>query len=127
MRSDSGLHHVGIDDIVNPMLKNMTDNYPEPGKRPLSSTVPTILENSDGSFYLAVGGSGGSRIFGAVFQVLMNLEWGLDVSQAIEYGRLHNQLYPEELDADDVYPQGILEGLRKLGHRVTGKQTVRER
>jgi len=102
----------------------MSDNYPEPGKRPLSSTVPTVLENSDGTFYLAVGGSGGSRIFGAVFQVLQNLEWGLDVSQAIEFGRLHNQLYPEELDADDVYPQGILEGLVNLGHRVNGMPVI---
>jgi len=51
-------------------------NYPEGpkvkggmGKRPLSSTSPSIIEHEDGSFWLAVGGSGGSRIFGAVAQV----------------------------------------------------------
>jgi len=94
-------------------------NYPEPGKRPLSSTAPTIIENSDGSFYVALGGSGGSRIFGAVLQVLYNLELGLDLSEAIEYGRVHDQLYPLRLDADDVYPREIINGLRTIGHNVT--------
>ncbi|TFK44674.1 gamma-glutamyltranspeptidase [Crucibulum laeve] len=94
-------------------------NYPEPGKRPLSSTVPTILEHPDGSFYAAIGGSGGSRIFGAVFQTLLNLDWGLDASKAIEFGRLHDQLYPLLLDADNVYPSDILDGLRGRGHNVT--------
>ncbi|KAF8798738.1 gamma-glutamyltranspeptidase [Phlegmacium glaucopus] len=94
-------------------------NYPEPGKRPLSSTAPTILEHPDGSFYVAVGGSGGSRIFGAIFQVLLNLDWGLDVSAAIESGRLHDQLYPPILDADSIYEKDILGDLRRRGHNVT--------
>lgn len=96
------------------------DNYPEPGKRPLSSTAPTIIEHSNGEFHLAIGGSGGSRIFGSVFQVLLNLEWGLDISSAIEYGRLHNQLYPLYTDADSVYPQRIIDDLRQRGHNITG-------
>jgi gamma-glutamyltranspeptidase / glutathione hydrolase / leukotriene-C4 hydrolase len=96
-------------------------NYPEPGKRPLSSTSPTIIENEDGSFYLALGGSGGSRIFGAVFQTILNLEWGLDLSKAIEYGRLHDQLYPIILDADSTYPEDLLRALVDRGHNVTGE------
>jgi len=94
-------------------------NYPEPGKRPLSSTAPTIIEHPDGSFYLAIGGSGGSRIFGSIFQVLLNLDWGLDVSAAIESGRLHDQLYPSILDADNIYEKDILRDLRRRGHNVT--------
>ncbi|KAJ2931509.1 hypothetical protein H1R20_g5598, partial [Candolleomyces eurysporus] len=94
-------------------------NYPQPGKRPLSSTVPTIIEHEDGSFYLAVGGSGGSRIFPAVFQTLLNLDWGLDASEAVEYGRLHDQLYPMVTDADNIYPTRILDELRERGHNVT--------
>jgi len=98
----------------------LADNFPEPGKRPLSSTAPTILEHVDGSFYIAIGGSGGSRIFPSVFQALLNLDWGMDLSQAIEYGRLHDQLYPLYLDADDVYPKHILHDLRERGHNVSG-------
>jgi len=94
-------------------------NYPAPGKRPLSSTAPTILEDRDGSFFLAVGGSGGSRIFGSAFQVLLHQELGLDLSAAIEFGRVHDQLYPPVLEVDNIYPQNIIDGLRTLGHNVT--------
>ncbi|KAF8210260.1 gamma-glutamyltranspeptidase [Mycena galopus ATCC 62051] len=96
-------------------------NYPEPGKRPLSSTTPTIVEYQDGSLSV-LGGSGGSRIFGAVFQTLLNLEWGLDASQAVEYWRVHTQLLPEVVDADAGYSPGILAGLVERGHKlaVTG-------
>ena len=96
------------------------DNYPEPGKRPLSSMAPTIIEHPDGSFYLTIGGSGGSRIFGGIFQVLLNFDWGLDVSAAIESGRLHDQLYPMILDAENIFEEDILRDLRRRGHNVTG-------
>lgn len=86
----------------------------------MSSIVPVILEHADGTFFLAIGGAGGSRIFPSVFQVLLNLDWGLDIREAIEFGRLHDQLYPLRVDAEDSYPKGILEDLRRRGHNVTG-------
>ncbi|KAF7376135.1 hypothetical protein MSAN_00028400 [Mycena sanguinolenta] len=92
-------------------------NYPEPGKRPLSSTVPTIVEYQDGSV-AAVGGSGGGRIFGAVFQTLLNLEWGLDAREAVEFWRVHTQLLPALVDADLGYPRNILAGLVERGHTL---------
>lgn len=78
------------------------------------------MEHADGTFYLAIGGSGGSRIFGAVFQVIQNLDWGMDMSESIEYGRLHDQLYPSYVDADSNYPHENLDALRERGHNVTG-------
>lgn len=94
-------------------------NYPEPGKRPLSSIAPAIIEHLDGSVFLAIGGSGGSQIFGSIFQTLINLDFGLDASNAVEFGRLHHQLYPPFLDADDVYPPELLDELRERGHNIT--------
>jgi len=93
-------------------------NYPEAQKRPLSSIAPTIIENPDGSLHLALGGSGGPRILSAIFQVILNLDWGLDISSAIEYGRLHHQLFPEWVDADDIYPYEILLDLKRRGHSL---------
>ncbi|KAF8502165.1 gamma-glutamyltranspeptidase [Russula emetica] len=93
-------------------------NYPEGNKRPLSSTTPTIVEHSDGSFYVAVGGSGGAKIFPAIFQVILNLDWGLDIGSAVEYGRLHHQLYPEWIEADNIYPHELLLGLKTRGHSI---------
>ena len=50
-------------------LKATEPNYILPGKRPLSSTTPTILLAEDQSVKMAVGASGGSRITTAVAQV----------------------------------------------------------
>ena len=96
------------------------DNYQQAHKRPLSSTAPTIIEHSNGSFYLALGASGGSKIFPAIFQVILNLGWGLDISSAVEYGRLHHQLYPEWVATDFTYPRELLLGLRARGHALNG-------
>ncbi|KAF7288635.1 Sec7-like domain belongs to guanine nucleotide exchange factors [Mycena chlorophos] len=99
-------------------------NYPAPGKRPLSSTVPTIIENADGEVELAIGGSGGGRIFGAVFQTILNLEWGLDTSEAVEFWRLHNSLLPIQTDADLGYPADVIAGLVARGHNMTGTPPI---
>ncbi|KAJ7783168.1 gamma-glutamyltranspeptidase [Mycena metata] len=93
-------------------------NYPEAGKRPLSSMVPTIMEHPDGSFAVAIGGSGGGRIFGAIFQTILNLDWGLDASEAVEFGRVHTQLLPAGVDADFGYPEVLMKGLLDRGHTV---------
>ncbi|TFK53590.1 gamma-glutamyltranspeptidase [Heliocybe sulcata] len=95
-------------------------NYPAPYKRPLSSTTPTIVESPSGAFLLALGGSGGSRIFPALFQTLVNiLDYGMDVGEAVEFGRVHDQLYPLVTEVDSVYPEEGVTGLRERGHNVT--------
>ena len=68
---------------------------------------------------LAVGASGGSRIFPAVFQTLLNVEWGLDAREAVEFGRLHDQLFPQFVEADNVFPADLIEELRGRGHNIT--------
>lgn len=52
------------------------------------------MDSPEGEVYLALGGSGGSRIFGAVAQVILNLDWGFDLSNAVEQPRVHHQLLP---------------------------------
>ena len=41
-------------------------NFPEPGKRPISSMSPAILTNDTGDVQLIIGASGGKRITTAV-------------------------------------------------------------
>ncbi|KAM0789373.1 hypothetical protein ACM66B_000203 [Microbotryomycetes sp. NB124-2] len=95
-------------------------NYPEGGKRPASSTSAMIMESNDGQDVLvAAGGSGGSRIFGSVAQVLMHLDWGYDVANAVEQQRLHDQLLPQLVTVESGYRPDILDGLRDRGHNVT--------
>ena len=85
----------------------------------MSSIAPLIMEDENGEFLACLGGSGGSKIFPGVFQTLINLDWGLDASAAVEFGRLHDQLFPTYVDADNVYPAEMLAGLRERGHNVT--------
>ncbi|KAJ3576028.1 hypothetical protein NP233_g698 [Leucocoprinus birnbaumii] len=94
-------------------------NYVEPGKRAVSSTSPAILENEDGSFYACIGGAGGIRIFPSVAQVLLHLDWGMNPSEAIEFGRVHDQLWPMEVEVDEIYPSDAFEFLRQAGHNLT--------
>ncbi|KIY35507.1 gamma-glutamyltransferase [Cryptococcus gattii E566] len=107
-------------------------NYPAPGKKPLSSTSASIILNpathsstysssSSSSLYAVIGGSGGSRIFPSVAQVLINLFSGLDISESIEAYRVHNQIVPD-LTTIEVGPegvdQGIVKALKERGHHV---------
>ncbi|WVW78752.1 gamma-glutamyltransferase [Kwoniella bestiolae CBS 10118] len=101
-------------------------NYPQPGKRPLSSTSASILltprsSTSPSEIYAIIGGSGGSRIFPSVAQVLLNLFSGMDISQSIEAYRVHNQIVPP-LTTIEVGPEGspreLIDDLKKRGQEV---------
>lgn len=81
--------------------------------RPLSSTSPVIVLQND-TFWGTFGGSGGSRIFGSVAQVMLHLEAGMNLSEAIEAPRWHNQVSPN-LTTLEVGPEGApYELIRKL-------------
>ncbi|WVQ76804.1 gamma-glutamyltransferase [Cryptococcus sp. DSM 104548] len=101
-------------------------NYPMPGKKPLSSTSASIILNPSTkshppTLYAVLGGSGGSRIFPSVAQVILNLFSRKDISQSIEAYRLHNQIVPD-LTTLEVGPEGVdrelVEGLEAKGHKV---------
>jgi len=44
----------------------------------------------------------------------------MDASEAVEYGRVHDQLYPEHMTADNVLPELVLDDLRNRKHTVKG-------
>lgn len=44
----------------------------------------------------------------------------MDASQAVEYGRVHDQLYPMLLRVDNTLPALVIDELRDRGHNVTG-------
>ncbi|KAG0336562.1 hypothetical protein BG004_007996 [Podila humilis] len=94
-------------------------NYPEPGKRPLSSCVPTIVER-DGHFELALGGSGGSRILTSVLQAILNVyNHDMNIMEAIENPRVHHQLMPNVVDIESGYSNSAVKFLATRGHNVT--------
>lgn len=77
-----------------------------------------IIEKADGSFHAALGGSGGSRIFGAVAQVLVHLERGMNVSAAVEAPRLHDQIFPQNVSLETGFDRSLVKELQDKGHTV---------
>ncbi len=77
------------------------------------------METEAGETLLALGGSGGSRIFGSVAQVLLNLDWGFDVANAVEQPRVHDQLSPAYVSVESGYRPDLVDALRERGHNIT--------
>ncbi len=100
-------------------------NSVAPGKRPISSMSPTIVEK-DGRTVLSLGAPGGPRIISAVLQVLYrSLQQGLDIDQAIQAPRIHHQFLPDILyvDATRFAPE-TLDGLKSKGHVIEEASTT---
>ena len=68
-----------------------------PGKRPLSSMAPTLVEQ-DGKVVLVLGSPGGSRIITTVLETIMNIvDHGMAAQEAVDAPRLHHQSQPEDV------------------------------
>lgn len=94
-------------------------NRVEGGKRPLSSMSPLIVRK-EGRGTMALGSPGGPRILSTVFQIVYRvLKRNLDIDQAIQAPRVHQQLTPNSLmyEANRFSPE-ILDALRTKGHTL---------
>jgi gamma-glutamyltranspeptidase/glutathione hydrolase len=68
-----------------------------PGKRPLSSMAPTLVER-DGKVVVVLGSPGGSRIITAVLETIMNIvDHGMTGQEAVDAPRIHHQARPEDV------------------------------
>jgi gamma-glutamyltranspeptidase/glutathione hydrolase len=68
-----------------------------PGKRPLSSMTPTLVER-DGKVVLVLGSPGGPRIISTVLETIMNIvDHGMTAQEAVDAPRLHHQALPEDI------------------------------
>jgi len=96
-------------------------NVIAPGKRPLSSQTPSMLEK-DGQLFAVVGSPGGRTIINTVLQVILNLVvWHQSPMEAVKSWRLHHQWMPDAVYVEPGSDKALSTGLRRLGH------TVRER
>ena len=82
-----------------------------PGKRPLSSMMPTIVTR-EGKTFMVIGSPGGSRIITIVLEALMNvIDHGLDPQEAVDAPRIHHQWLPDEVFAE---PMALSPDTRKM-------------
>jgi gamma-glutamyltranspeptidase / glutathione hydrolase len=100
-------------------LASSEANLVEPGKTPLSSMSPTLVEK-DGQLMMALGSPSGTRILTCVAQVLLNrIVFDMSPAQSVAQIRYHHQWSPDEIRVDEPGFSGDLEKqLRSMGHRV---------
>ncbi len=68
-----------------------------PGKRPLSSMAPSLVEK-DGQVFLVLGSPGGSRIITTVLETIINVvDYGMGPQQAVDAPRFHFQGLPDKV------------------------------
>lgn len=92
-------------------------NFIEPFKRPLSSSVPTIVVDANNQVRMALGASGGSKIITAVLQVLLGVVSGCSsVRDAVDRPRVHHQLEPMHVSGEAQVPPSVVAGMEAIGH-----------
>ncbi|XP_031840741.1 scoloptoxin SSD14 isoform X2 [Nomia melanderi] len=100
-------------------------NFIAPGKRPLSSMVPSILVDPNGDVKMVIGASGGTKITTTVSQIVAKILWmGETVKEAMDAPRIHHQLFPPEISYEYGVQKEVIDGLKKIGHK-TARYRVR--
>lgn len=97
-----------MDDFSQPNVSNAFNltpsiyNFVQPGKRPLSSTAPTIITYNNKSD-LVIGAAGGSRITNTILQAIVRIYYrDTGLLETIAYPRMHHQLIPEDVMSENL-------------------------
>lgn len=92
-------------------------NRPEPGKRPLSSMTPLLLNGPKQSAILST--SGDQRIVSITFQNLLDLMAGEEPDELLNKPRFHPQFQPDEIQYEPAfYTPDLAKALETLGHTL---------
>lgn len=90
-----------------------------PGKRPLSSQMPTIVAR-DGRVLLVTGSPGSQAIPSTILGILVStLDHHMPLHAAVEAPRFSHQWFPDRItfEAPERYPEAMAT-LKSLGHTV---------
>ncbi len=99
-------------------------NAPGPNKRPLSSMSPTLVFK-DGQIELVTGSPGGARIITTVVQIILDvIDHGLNVAEAEEAPRVHDQGFPDELRIERGVSRDTIRLLEAMGHKVVVREAM---
>jgi gamma-glutamyltranspeptidase / glutathione hydrolase len=93
-------------------------NQIEPGKRPLSSMAPTIVLRGK-RLYMVTGSPGGSTIISTTLESFLNVaEFGMNVQQAVNAPRVHQQWYPDLVFVEPgLLTEAVERRLEAMGYR----------
>ncbi len=90
-----------------------------PGKRPLSSMNPTVVKK-DGKVFLVTGSPGGATIINTVLLVVTGvIDYGMNVTQAVEQPRFHHQWMPDQITHEPAaFAEDVASTLKAKGHKL---------
>jgi len=89
-----------------------------PGKRPLSSMMPTILLR-DGQLSFVTGSPGGPTIISATLLSILNwMRLGMDAQSAINAPRFHHQWMPDAAVLEPDFPDAVAKDLEGRGYHL---------
>ena len=98
-------------------------NAMEPGKRMLSTMMPTIVFKNNKP-WLITGTPGGSTIIDTVLQIIVNtIDFGLNVAEATHQPRIY-QGTTDVLRVEPNFNPDTIAALKARGHRVTSDETM---
>ncbi|MEL0155626.1 gamma-glutamyltransferase [Sphingopyxis sp.] len=98
-------------------------NAMEPGKRMLSTQMPTIVMK-DGKPWIVTGTPGGSTIITSVVQVLVNvIDHGMNIAEATHQPRIY-QGASDTLRVEPNFNPDTVAALKTMGHPITSDETM---
>ena len=95
-------------------------NLIDPGKRMLSSMVPTIVTKG-GKLVLITGSPGGRTIINTVFNVVLNVTaFGMSVREAVDAPRMDHEWMPDRVAIERAGgTDDLVQKLKAMGYTVT--------
>ena len=79
---------------------------------------PTIV-TKDGKPVMVLGTPGGSRIITTVLLTILNvIDYGMDMQQAVDAPRFHQQWLPDQVFAEPAVPADVVAALEARGDKV---------
>ena len=110
---------------TNPYTGGPGYNDVQPGKRPRSSMVPTMIFTPRGEPFIAYGSPGGATIINSVLNVTLNLiDHGMTLQQAVDAPRVSITGTGSTISRDNgiapaaPLPQATVDALKALGYTV---------
>lgn len=95
-----------------------------PGKRPLSSMMPTMVLK-DGQPWMVTGSPGGARIITTVLQTLVNaIDFDMNPHENAATPRIHHQWQPDVLRIEKGFSPDTLQILERLGYDIELKASM---
>jgi gamma-glutamyltranspeptidase/glutathione hydrolase len=104
---------------TNPYTGDVGTNDVEPGKRPRSSMVPTMIFAPSGEPIAAFGSPGGATIINSVLNVAINLiDHDMTLEDAIDAPRVSVTATGSAISLEPGFPQATRDGLLALGYTL---------